>query len=539
MWDYIVVGGGSAGCVLAARLSENPRHRVLLLEAGAGGKERLPLVTAPGGTLYLAMNRFFDWRYRMEPDSTCNGRVEELNGGKLLGGGSSINGMMFIRGNCEDYEEWARLGNCGWSYRDVLPYFRKIERTDIGSEEYHGREGPLRVDYASPLLDISHRFIEAAVESGISYNSDINGEYQDGVSRTPCSASRGVRQSTARVYLHPAMRRANLKVITGAHAQRVLIEGRRATGVQFRHWGKTRTELASKEVILTAGAVRSPQILMLSGVGPAEQLRKFDIPIIVDRSGVGQNHMEHAAAGVVYEVSLPTWHADLRWNRKIRHGLNWLLRREGPASSGYSQAVAFIRSRPHLSRPDIQLSLIPVAISFKHNRKCIDTSRNMIKVLVNACQPSGRGHLELASADAAVPPRIFPRLLGGEDDVDAMTRGVEITRRIFEMGALKPFVTRQISPGAIVDTRAELESWLRTVTVDTVHPSGTCKMGQDENAVVDERLRVRGIQNLRVADASIMPTITSGNTNAPVIMIAEKAAALILKDLETHVGASV
>lgn len=529
MYDFIIVGGGSAGCVLANRLSENADNIVLLIEAGRGGLDKLPFVTCPGAGIYTVGNSFFDWCYQMEADPTCNDRTEQLDSGKLLGGGSAINGMMYIRGNRGDYNGWKKLGNKGWSYEDVLPFFKKIEKTAIGSDKYHGRSGPLGVEYAKPMLDISHRFIEAAMGTGIPFNADINGKNQEGVSRTPCSTYGGIRQSTALAYLDPARKRKNLFVTTGALVERIIFDGEKATGIEYRKNGRLTQVLASKEIILSAGAVRSPQILMLSGIGPVDELEKFDIPLVKSSSGVGLNHMEHPAIWLRYEVDLPTWSAHRPFLKQVIHGLNWLLMKRGPATSGLSQAVAFFRSSPDEVEPDIQLIFIPISTERKGLFRR-PTSRNIVSVAINECRPKARGRVVLASANPTDAPLIYPQLLGGSETVKTMIQGILKVRDIFQSSMLKPYVKKELEPGFSAKTEKELEAYLRCNVVDTVHPSGTCKMGQDNLAVVDERLRVIGVENLRIADASIMPTITSGNTNAPVIMIGEKAASMILED---------
>ncbi|BBD96785.1 choline dehydrogenase [Sphingobium amiense] len=524
-WDYIVVGAGSAGCVIAARLSENPAHKVLLLNAGYGGLDRTPFVTAPAAAYYTSHNPVFDWNHRTEQDASSASRAPIIHNGKITGGGGAINGMMFIRGSAGDFDEWAELGNEGWSYRDVLPFFRKMEHTPMGSDEFHGRDGPVGVDYPDPLLDVTHRFIEAATEAGIPYNSDINGATNEGVTRTPSSIFNGVRQSTAQTYLHPALKRRNLKILSGASVHRVLFDGKDAIGVEYRKSGKIRKALAAKETILCAGGVKSPQILMLSGVGPEQTLRDVGIPVVHPLEGVGQNYMDHASVRLMYSVTLPTWSKEMVPHRQAMHGLNWLFRRKGLARSGVSQAVAFVRTDKTLPYPDVQISLLPLAVPVAAGR-----GKNMMMLWANECKPTGRGTLTLSSADPEAPPKITPSLLSGNQSIDTIIKGIRIARGIMEAGAIRPYVLDEALPGREVQTDAEMERWIRETALSMCHQSGTCKMGQDEAAVVDARLRVRGVGRLRIADASIMPTIPSGNINAPTIMIGEKAAAMILED---------
>jgi len=539
VWDYIIVGGGSAGCVLANRLSAEPSRSVLLLEAGWGGLDRTPLVQAPAGSLYIATSTLFAWKYPYQPDPTRANRTDGTIAGKLLGGGSSINGTMFIRGAADDYDDWARLGNDGWGYRDVLPFFKKLERTAIGAEEYHGRGGPLGVEYARPMLDISHRFIEAAIESGIPYNSDINGECLQGVSRTPCSIFAGTRQSTARVYLRPAMKRRNLKVVTRALARKILFDGKEAVGVEYDSNGRTEVAKASKEIILSAGAIRSPQILLLSGIGPAEQMSRFRLPLVHELRGVGHNYMDHLAAHMAFKVSLPTWCREASLGRQASHILKWVLRKDGPADTGFSQAVAFVRSSEALKNPDIQLCFMPFSLvpgdSPTGSYRKLTVPRkygDMIMVYVSECKPESRGWLTLASTRILDPPLVYPNYLSSPKTLGKIVTGIEIVRRIMAASPIGPHVKAEVRPGSDARSTDALQEWIRQEAGTMAHSSGTCKMGHDDSAVVDEKLRVRGVRKLRVVDASIMPTIPSGNINAPVIMIAEKASDEILCSTE-------
>ncbi len=529
-WHYIIVGAGSAGCVLAHRLSANPKHRVLLLEGG--GPDSSPFVRVPAGEIKAILNPRLNWMYMSERDPTLNDREAMWPGGKVLGGSSSINGMIYLRGQREDYDDWGRtLGNSGeWSYRDVLPYFKKMETNPFGATEYHGDSGPLHVSNVPTPHGLTRIFIESAQQVGIPFNPDVNGERQEGVGPHQGTIRRGRRNSTAQAYLKPARGRPNLHVITGAKVDRVIFEGRRAVGVRFSQNGQTRDERADGEVILSAGAIASPAILMRSGIGPAGELGTHGIAVVHAAPGVGQNLQEHPIAWVSGYVSLSTYNLQLTPYHFVKHGLNWLVMGRGPAASPISQAIAFLRTRPkEETRPDIQLHFTPTGYEFGPDGLAL-LKRAAVTVPANVCRPKSRSELTLRSASPDDPPRIKSRLLADEDDVRRMIDGCRIARSILEAPAFKPYYQGPCMPAPDVRSDDELKAYLRQYTLPAYHPVGTCKMGIDTMAVVDGRLRVIGVERLRVVDASIMPLLTSSNTNAPTIMIGEKGADMILAD---------
>ena len=529
-WDYIICGAGSAGCVLANRLSTDPSIKVLLLEAG--GSDNTPLVRIPAAEIKAIMNSGLNWKYQSEPDPSLNGRADMWPGGKVLGGSSSINGMVYLRGQREDYDDWARsLGNMAeWSYDDVLPYFRKMETNEFGAGMYHGGDGPLHASHVASPHPLAKVFVEAGCELGLPHNPDFNGERQEGVGPSQGSTKRGWRHNTGRAFLAPVRGRENLEVITHAHVDRVLTEGGKAVGIRYRKdgaWQEARTE---GELILSAGSLASPAILMRTGIGPAGHLSELGIEVVHDSPGVGQNLQEHPIAWVSGYTSVSTYNTEVSPGKFVRHGLDWLLFGRGPAASPITQACAFVRTRPDEEhRPDVQIQFVPTGYKLVPEGLIL-MNRPAVTLLVNVCRPKSRSTLELASDDPDAIPVIRSNLLGEDDDVTRMVAGCRMARAMFESKAFSSYYEGPCLPGPDVSSDEDFEAYLRDATGPAYHPVGTCRMGKDTDAVVDARLRVRGIENLRVVDASIMPIVTSSNTNAPTIMIGEKGSDMILQD---------
>jgi choline dehydrogenase len=523
VYDYIIIGAGSAGCVLANRLSADPANRVLLLEAGP--RDWHPFIHMPAGLAKLVGRKGINWDYDTEPEPALDGRRLWWPRGKVLGGSSSINAMCYVRGHRFDYDEWAELGAAGWHFDAVLPYFRRAENQARGADAWHGVGGPLDVAdlrYRNPLSAV---FIEAAAQAGHARNADFNGANQDGFGWYQVTQRDGARCSTAVAYLDPARARPNLTVVTRALAHRVLFDGARAIGVEYARGGRVLRAEAAREVILSGGALNSPQLLMLSGIGPADHLRAHGIPVRVDLPGVGANLMDHLDACTLQRATQP-----ITYDRTndVRIALEFYLFRRGIGTSNIAEAGGFARSRlaPD-ARPDLQFHFVPALLD--------DHGRNRLPgygYTVHVCnlRPRSRGHLELASADPAAKVRIFPNYLSDPEgrDLATLVEGVRLSREILAQPAFAPYRGEEILPGVEARDDAAIAAFVRRKAETIYHPVGTCAMGTSANAVVDPELRVRGVEALRVVDASVMPTLIGGNTNAPTVMIAERASDLIL-----------
>ncbi|WP_332826918.1 GMC family oxidoreductase [Ramlibacter sp.] len=523
--DYLIVGGGSAGCVLAARLSEDPSVQVALLEAGP--PDTSVLIHCPAGLALLAKNGQANWGFQTVPQAGLNGRRGYQPRGKVLGGSSSVNAMIYLRGQRADYDRWAAEGNAGWSWNEVLPYFRRAEHNERGADAFHATGGPLNVmDLRSPNR-FGSVFVEAGKQAGYAENRDFNGVSQEGVGLYQVTHKDGERFSAAKAYLAPNRQRPNLHVVTGAHATRVLLEGRRAIGVAWRLDGKERELRARREVILSAGALLSPQLLMLSGIGPAAQLQRHGIPVVHDLPGVGRNLHDHV--DVVQVVDAPHL-TDLfglsprGLVNAFRGILEWRRHRRGLLTTNFAEAGGFIRSTPEEPAPDLQLHFV-IGKLVDHGRKTVFGHGYSCHVCL--LQPKSRGAVTLASADPLAAPLIDPNFLADPDDVRRLVRGFQAMRHILRQPALAGLRGRELAASAGAQDEAAIEAFIRGHADTIYHPVGTCRMGSGPDAVVDAQLRVHGIEALRVVDASIMPTIVSGNTNAPVIMIGEKAADLV------------
>jgi choline dehydrogenase len=526
-FDYIIVGAGSAGCVLANRLTASGKYSVLLLEAGP--KDSHLWIHVPLGYGKLFKDKAVNWMYETEPEPGLNGRKVFQPRGKVLGGSSSINGLLYLRGQHEDYDRWRQLGNTGWGFDDVLPYFKKAEDQQRGADEFHGTGGPLPVSNTRHPDPLSDAFIAAAVETGVPFNADFNGATQEGVGMFQTTTRNGRRASTAVAYLRSAMRTGKLRVETEAHAQRILFEGRRAVGVAYKQNGVVHITRARKEVLVSSGAYNSPQLLQLSGVGPAELLHQHGIDVVLDAPGVGHDLQDHMQVRVMMRAKNAVTLNDVVNSplRQIMTGLQYAAFRTGPLTIAAGTAGAFYKTSPRLATPDIQVHFLPFSTD-KMGEKLHPYSAFSASI----CQlrPESRGSLRIKSADAAVPPEIRINYLATEVDRTTNVEGLKILRKILQAPAISNFVVEEIEPGAKVVSDEDLLAYCRLRGSTIYHPTSTCRMGNDLLAVVDPQLRVRGLEGLRVIDGSIMPDLVSGNTNAPIIMIAEKASDMILRD---------
>ena len=517
-YDYIIVGAGSAGCVLAARLTEDPRTRVLLLEAGGADRAKEIRIPAAFSKLFKTA---VDWNYSTEPEPQLHNRRLYWPRGKVLGGSSAINAMIYVRGNRTDYDHWRELGNAGWSFAEVLPYFKKSENQERGASEYHGVGGPVNVADPRYVNPLTGAFLAAAEEIGIASNPDFNGATQDGAALYQVTQKNGGRCSAADGFLQPARERDNLTVVTGAHAVRVLMEGKRAVGVAFLRDGVMEEARADAEVILAGGTVNSPQLLMLSGIGPADELKAAGISAIHDLPGVGKNLQDHPMVSVGY---LCTQKISLDGTETLGNLLRWLLWKNGPLAANVAEAGLFLRTRVGLAVPDLQLLFGP---AYYRGHGLVRRKEHCFGFGPTLITPESRGTISLRAADPLDAPAIRANYLATDADLRTMIAGVRLARRLAHTKAFDTFRGEELHPGAAQKSDAEIVEFLRNELETLYHPVGTCKMGNDALAVVDARLRVRGIERLRVVDASIMPRVPAGNTNAPVMMIAEKAAEMI------------
>lgn len=530
-FDYIVAGAGSAGCAVAARLAQDHGIRVLLLEAGP--KDRNIWIHIPIGYGKTMFNSSVNWQFYSEPEPHLDNRRIYQPRGKVLGGSSSINGLIYIRGHANDYDNWKAMGNEGWGWDDVLPYFKRAEANQRGASALHGGDGPLRVSDVRGKHELVEAFIAGAVECGIPRNDDFNGPNQDGVGYVQLTTGGGRRCSTARGYLRNVKREGSLTVETGALARRILFDGVRAIGVQYEQNGRIMEAYARHEVIVSAGAFQSPQLLQCSGVGPADLLRDIGVQPVVDLPGVGQNLHDHLQVRVMYRCTKPiTTNDSLRtlWGR-AHIGLQWLLQQKGPVAAGIQLACLFARSRPEEIQPDIQFHFGTISAD-----KTAGQPHDFPGFTLSVCQlrPTSRGHLKARSKDMATPPEILMNYFATAEDRRVMTAGVRLAQDIARSNGMTPYVKAPYRPDRFLETDREIEDFIRQTATTIFHPVGTCRIGNDDMAVVDPKLRVHGVYGLRVVDASVMPAVPSGNTNAGAIAIGEYASDMIKSDRRTR-----
>jgi len=533
-YDYIIVGAGSAGCVLANRLTESGRHRVLLLEAGPS--DRRFWIQVPIGYGKTFYDPTVNWMYQSEPIPGLGGRTNYFPRGKVLGGSSSINAMVYSRGQAGDFDDWEAMGNPGWGWRDVLPIYRRMEDHELGAGPDHGAGGPLRVtDIARAAHPLSHVYVRAGQEAGLSVNPDLNGSTIEGVGLYQINTRGGFRLSAARAYLWPARRRANLRIVTNALATRIRLDGKRAVGIEYRCKNRTVVAGAGRAVILSAGSINSPQLLQLSGIGPVDVLRACGIEVSHESPAVGRNLQDHLCYDHIYRSRQPSLNNDFfPLSGKLKAGLRYLLARQGPLSLSVNQGGGFFRSRPELDRPDIQLYFSP--LTYQRTPPGVRALMRPdpfpgFSMSASPCRPTSRGHLQIRSSNPSDAPLIYPNYLSTNRDVEELLAGARFLRRLAATPSLSATIMEELKPGGAVDSDAALIADIRARSYSVFHPVSTCRMGPDPvETVVDHRLRVHGLEGLRVIDASIFPTITSGNTNAPAIMVGEKGADLLLED---------
>jgi choline dehydrogenase len=527
-FDYIVVGAGSAGCVVAARLSESGKHSVLLLEAGPTDDDFW--VKVPLGYAMLAANPRLNWIYEVEPDVGLGARPLFERRGKMLGGSSSVNGMVYIRGHPRDYDLWRQAGCVGWAFDDVLPYFKKAEDQQRGADEFHGTGGPLTVSDQLGRSKLMDALIEAAQQAGLPYTPDFNGARQEGVGRFQTTTRNGRRWNTAQAYLQPARRRANLRIVTDAQATRILVADGRATGVEFKTPGGLRAASARREVVVSGGTIASPHLLLLSGIGPADHLRAHGVTPVVDSPRVGANLNDHFCITAMYRTDRVGSVNDLA-NKplyRLAAGAQYLLFRRGILADNGIPGGIFARSDPGQDRPNLQVNLCNWSVAGRSPKGILRHPFSGFSANIVHLNPTCSGTVRLRSADPLARPEIRQNFLTTQQDVDALAAGLRLVRKVFGQPAFAPFVTEEVAPGPGVQDDADIETFLRATGISNLHAVGTCGMGGDDSSVVDPQLRVRGLRGLRVADASIMPRVPSGNTNAPAIMIGEKASDMIL-----------
>jgi len=527
-YDYVIIGGGSAGCTIAARLTEDPSISVLLLEAGPKRGSMLDYwkIEMPAAFDHVWRNPKFNWMYEGEPEPTLNNRRIFQPRGKVLGGSSAINGMVYIRGHALDFERWVSEGADGWSWREVLPYFKRSETWEGGENPWRGGSGPVHVQkgkYPTALYDI---FLEAGQQAGYPLTDDINGEHQEGFGALQMNVHNGVRASTAQAYIRANPGRTNLTVLDNALAQGLILEGNRVSGIRFKRRGSGRQALARKEVILSSGAINSPQLLMLSGIGPADHLKEIGIACRVDLPGVGQNLQDHPLVYMKFGIDKPiSMSRYMRKDLMLYTGVRWMTTHTGPGSTNNVETCALMRSDPSVSHPDVEIQYLPIVMDHDDG---VSPDVHGFTYCIGPTRVEGTGWVKLRSADPSSGPRILSNFLATDYDLHLMRRSVEMGRDIARQRAHDGLGIKEMEPGPSLRSRSELDEYLRANVAGDFHLCGTCKMGRDRMAVVDPELRVHGIEGLRIADASIMPSIVSANTNATAIMIGEKAADMIL-----------